>query len=135
MVCPIVVTAAILIRDGRILVSQRRKEARRGLKWEFPGGKVEEGETPEAALERELREELGVETRTGRIYDAKLFEYPDQKVLVLFYFSGLLKGEPAPIDANAVEWVSPERLTDYDFAPADASVAAKLSGESLNLLP
>lgn len=128
MVCPIVVTAALLFRGGKILISQRRRDARRGLKWEFPGGKVEEGETPEAALERELREELGVRTRTGRIDDAKLFCYPDQKVLVLFYLSELLEGEPAPLDANAVEWVEPARLAEYDFCTADADVAARIAG-------
>lgn len=130
MVCPILVTAAVLCRSGKILISQRRKEARRGLKWEFPGGKVEEDETPEKALERELWEELGVRTRTGRVFDARLFSYPDQKVLVLFYESRLTEGEPKPLDANALAWVAPERLTDYDFAEADAEVAKRLARES-----
>ena len=132
---PIVVTAAILVREGRVLLAQRREGAKQGLKWEFPGGKVEDGETPEQTLERELMEELGVKTRTGRIYDAKIFEYPSQKVLVLFYFSTLIEGEPQPIDANGLEWVTRDKIMDHDFAAADVGVAERLFSETGALSP
>ena len=66
----IAVVAGILLRDGKILLAQRKEAASFALKWEFPGGKIEPGESPEEALERELQEELGIHTHTGRIFDA-----------------------------------------------------------------
>lgn len=129
---PIVVTAAILRRGDKVLIAQRRKEARHGLSWEFPGGKVEDGETPQEALERELEEELGVRTHTGHIYDARIFSYPDQKVLVLFYFAALAEGEPRPLDANRLAWVGRGEIMSYAFAGADADVARRLATEGWN---
>ena len=97
----IVVAAGIVQRDGKIMVCQRKAGKANGLKWEFPGGKLEPGESPEAALERELREELGIQTRTGRIYDAKHRVESGRELLILFYFSEILSGEPQPIDRAA----------------------------------
>ncbi len=113
------VVAAVVIRGGRIMVCQRRPEAHNGLKWEFPGGKLEPGEAPEDALARELREELGVEAAVGRICDAVLHRYPDRDVLLLFYPCRLLRGEPRALDCNAVAWAAPDELPGYDFAGAD----------------
>lgn len=115
----LIVSAAVVERDGRIMVCQRRPEVHNGLKWEFPGGKLELGETPEAALARELREELAVEARVGRIMDAVLHRYPDRDVLVLFYRCQLPAGEPRPVDCNAIAWADPADLPRYDFAGAD----------------
>ena len=116
---PLLVVAAVAERDRRIMICRRRPEAHNGLKWEFPGGKLEPGESPEAALARELREELAVEARAGRILDAVHYRYPEKDVLVLFYRCEILAGEPRAIDCDAVAWVEPERLRDYDFAGAD----------------
>ena len=121
-----IVTAGILEKDGRVLLAQRNPEDYLGLKWEFPGGKVEEGESPEACLERELAEELGIETRTGHIFDVRFARRPQGDMLILFYRTMLLSGEPALLDCHAVRWVLPEELTDFDLAPTDAEIASEL---------
>ena len=115
----LIVVAGVAQRAGRVMVCRRRAEASNGLKWEFPGGKIEPGESPEAALARELREELGIAVRVGRVMDAVFFRYPDRDVLVLFYRCGIIGGEPRTIDCDAVEWVCPDDLEQYDFAGAD----------------
>ena len=123
----IVVAAGIVQRDGKIMVCQRKAGKANGLKWEFPGGKLEPGESPEAALERELLEELGIQTRTCRIYDAKHRMESGRELLILFYFSEILSGEPQPIDCADIAWVLPSTLPQFDLAPADAEVARRLS--------
>ena len=123
----IVVAAGIVQRDGKIMVCQRKAGKANGLKWEFPGGKLEPGESPEAALERELREELGIQTRTGRIYDAKHRVESGRELLILFYFSEILSGEPQLIDCADIAWAVSSTLPQFDLAPADAEVARKLA--------
>lgn len=123
----IVVSAGIIARDGRIMLCQRKPGGRVGLKWEFPGGKLEQGESPQQALERELREELDIETRTGRIYDVHHEIIGDRSLILLFFRSEILSGEPRTIDCNAIEWVEPARLLEYDLAPADLEVARRLA--------
>lgn len=124
----IAVVAGIMEKDGLIFASQRAKGSHQALKWEFPGGKIEEGETPEAALERELFEELGIITRTGgRFYEVE-HEYPDKRVRVTFYKTSILSGTPAALEANAVGWFTGEKLLSLDFAAADRHVAEMLSG-------
>ena len=118
---PLIVVAAVVERGGRIMLCQRRAEAHNGLKWEFPGGKLEPGESPEAALARELREELDIVADVGRVRDAVYYRYPDRDVLVLFYACAIASGEPRTVDCNAVAWALPEELAGYDFAGADAA--------------
>ena len=125
----IVVVAGVVLRGGRVMLCRRRPVGHDPSKWEFPGGKVEPGEGPERALERELQEELHIGTRTGRIYDVRHRIDGARELLLLFYFAELTDGEPEPVECSAVEWVEPERLTDYDLAPSDALVAARLAEE------
>ena len=127
----IAVAAGIVCRNGRIMLCQRKDSGPEALKWEFPGGKLEPGETPEQALARELREELDIDARVGRIYDARLTRYPGRDVLLLFYRCALVSGTPRCVDCAAIEWVEPSRLAAYDLAPADAAVAARLAEEGL----
>ena len=115
----LIVSAAVVQRGSHIMLCQRKPDVHNGLKWEFPGGKLEQGETPEQALRRELQEELSIDTRVGRIMDAVLHRYPDRDVLVLFYRCEILSGEPRPVDCNAVAWALPADLPQYDFAGAD----------------
>ena len=113
------VVAAVVRREGRVMLCQRKPEAHNGLKWEFPGGKIEPGESPEAALARELNEELDLRVAVGRVLDAVHHRYSDREVLVLFYDCRIVGGEPRTVDCNAVDWARPEALRDYDFAGAD----------------
>lgn len=113
------VVAAVVRREGGIMLCQRRPDAHNPLKWEFPGGKIEPGESPEAALARELSEELDIRVRVGRILDAVCHHYADRDVLVLFYDCEIAEGEPKAVDCNAVAWAPPGALKAYDFAGAD----------------
>ena len=113
------VVAGVVRRDGQVMLCQRRPEVHNGLKWEFPGGKIEPGESPEAALARGVRAELDLQVEGGRVSDAVHHRYPDREGLVLFYDCGVARGEPRVGDCNAVAWAWPEALRGYDFAGAD----------------
>ena len=123
---PLIVVAAVTLRDGKVMICQRKPEVHNGLKWEFPGGKIEAGESPEAALARELREELAIDVRVGRVCDAVYYRYPDRDVLVLFYLCEIVSGEPRMVDCNDIRWVTFEALKGYDFAGADAVFVDRL---------
>jgi 8-oxo-dGTP diphosphatase len=124
------VVAAVVERDGLIMLCQRRPEVHNGLKWEFPGGKLEDGESPETALARELREELAIEARVGRVADAIYYRYPDRDVLVLFYMCQIVSGEPRAVDCNDIRWVTPGDLSRFDFAGADAQFVRRNGGQT-----
>ena len=94
MAVRLVVVAGVAVREGRIMLCQRRSGVHNALKWEFPGGKLEDGESPEAAPRRELREELSIDVRVGRIVDAVVHRYPDRDVLLMFYRCDIVAGEP-----------------------------------------
>ena len=116
----IAVVAGMVRRGGRVLLCQRPEGKRLGLLWEFPGGKLEAGECPEAALERELREELAVQARTGRVLDVlRLDDRNGGDLLLLFYESEIARGEPQTVECRALDWVLPEDVAAYDLAPAD----------------
>jgi len=78
----VIVTASLIIEQGKVLVTQRKKNSSHGLLWEFPGGKVKEGEDPREALRRELKEELDVEVEVGMIFDAVFYSYPEYPILL-----------------------------------------------------
>ncbi|MBQ5769996.1 MAG: (deoxy)nucleoside triphosphate pyrophosphohydrolase [Clostridia bacterium] len=122
----ILVVAGIMRRDGMIFAAQRNEKAHQGLKWEFLGGKVEKGETPEQALERELFEELGIYTQTGALFSEKTHVYPEKTVRVLFYLTEIVSGEPRALEANQVGWFSKEELASLDFSGADGIVAKEI---------
>lgn len=116
------VTAAVLEKDGKILLAQRKRGDALAGKWEFPGGKLEPGETPEACLRRELREEFGVETEIGAFVCSSEFEYKHAKIELLVYRARHLSGEFRLNDHDAIAWVRPEELAGYDLASADIPV-------------
>ena len=121
--CPLLfVTAVALIdRDGRILVQQRSAHRSMAGLWEFPGGKVEPGETPEAALVRELREELGVETQASCLAPACFASEPlgSEHLVLLLYVCCKWQGTPRPLDSAGLKWVRPVELHGLDMPPAD----------------
>jgi 8-oxo-dGTP diphosphatase len=122
------VVAAILERGGRVLIAQRRRAGRHPLKWEFPGGKVEPGEDPRAALFRELREELGIEARDAAELDSYEVRYGDGPVLSLMFFRvANFEGEPRNLNFERLVWERPERLAGYDFLEGDRPLLARLA--------
>ena len=126
---PLAVVAGIVERGGETLVCRRPAKSNQGLLWEFPGGKIEKGESPEEALTRELKEELGINVSVTSIYDARITEYPEKTVLILFYKVRIVRGEPRPVEEDAVRWVKGKEALNLDFAPADRPVAEKLFGQ------
>ena len=122
------VVAAFMIREGKILICQRKPGGRHPLKWEFPGGKVEPGEDPRAALARELREELGVEATIGAEMDVYDVSYPDGfRARLRFYRVTRFEGEPRNLDFAQMVWELPEKLPDYDFLEGDVTFVSKVS--------
>ncbi|WP_418790400.1 8-oxo-dGTP diphosphatase MutT [Phosphitispora sp. TUW77] len=125
----LVVTAAIITSDGKFLIAQRKKGSHQEMKWEFPGGKVEHGEDPEACLVRELKEELDITIEVGDIFKVVSHVYEDRHVILLCYLCSLISGQPACIDCRDWKWVAPEEMLKYDFAPADIPAVNKLIGK------
>lgn len=125
---PIIVAAAVVIETGRVLISQRKKGSHLAGAWEFPGGKVQTGEDPRAALKRELREELGIECEVGGPVEVTLHAYPEQPVLLLFFEARRLPGSPAPraLDVADFRWATEEELKPAEFPPADVMVLARV---------
>lgn len=116
---PFRVVAALIRRDGKILLTQRWPGRHLGLMWEFPGGKVEEGESDEQALQRELSEELGIDVNIGTACFETCHGYGNRAVHLIIYRCSMLSGEPRPIDVKAVEWVDEKSLLERNFPPAD----------------
>jgi len=122
------VVAAVIERDGRILICRRSREDSHPLKWEFPGGKVEPGESPRAALERELEEELAIQARIGSEITRLTHRYPGRSPFrLLFYRVSGFSGEPVNRVFDQILWEEPARLPQYDFLEADADFIRELA--------
>lgn len=120
------VSAGLVFRSGKLLITQRHAAAHLGGLWEFPGGKREPGETFEQCLGRELREELGVEVVVGELFDTVEHAYPERTVLLKFFLCQLPQGEPQPLDCAAVKWVTHDGLAAHEFPAADAFLLQRL---------
>jgi 8-oxo-dGTP diphosphatase len=115
------VVAAVIERDGRILIAQRKRSGQHPLKWEFPGGKVEPNEAPEAAVVRELEEELAIQARVDREIMRYEYQYLGRSpILLIFYRVIEFTREPKNLDFEQVAWVGRASLGDYDFLEGDA---------------
>jgi 8-oxo-dGTP diphosphatase len=130
---PVLVAAGVIVEGGRVLLSQRKEGTHLAGAWEFPGGKVEAGEDPRAALERELREELGIDASAGAIVEVTYHRYPEKDVLLLFFEAVRRQGsaEPRPLDVASVKWALPAELTDELFPPADVGLLANVRARLL----
>ena len=126
----LLVVAALVREHGRILVSRRRPDQAMPLSWEFPGGKVEAGEAPVAALVREVREELGCEVAVDKIEEVVFHAYPTFDLLMLVYWCRLTAGTPAPVSVAEIAWVTPAALPQLDLLPADLPLARRLAAEA-----
>ncbi len=123
---------AALLKDGdRVLVQQRHPGGARGLKWEFPGGKVEPGESDPAALIRECREELDIEIEVDGLAWSCVHAYADLEVELLLFRCRLLTGEPKPLAAHAVRFQPVSALDELPFLEADLPFVAKLKAGEL----
>ncbi len=114
------VAAALVFRDGKLLITQRHANAHLGGLWEFPGGKREPDETFEECLVRELREELGIEVAVGDLVESLTHAYPDKTVHLRFFRCQWLRHEPQPLGCPTFRWVRAAELKDYPFPAADA---------------
>lgn len=129
MMKQIEVSAALIFRDGQLLITQRHADAHLGGCWEFPGGKREAGETFEQCLMREIREELGVEIVVGELFEEISHDYPEKSVHLKFFLCKLISSEPQPLDCAAVKWIDKAGLDTQEFPPADARLLEKLKIE------
>jgi 8-oxo-dGTP diphosphatase len=120
------VTAAIIQKDGRILLARRSRGEKCAGLWEFPGGKVENGETPEASLARELFEELGVVAQIGERVAESSHQYEHGSFRVIAYLVDKISGEPRPNVHDRLEWVNVDDMDGYQLLPADIPILASL---------
>lgn len=116
------VTAAIICKDGKFLICQRPKGKNCELLWEFPGGKIEPGETGEQCIVREIQEELGVTLRVLRKLTDVVYKYPDRTVHLHFYITEIESGELVRKEHNAFTWITEVDILNYQFCPADAKM-------------
>ncbi len=120
------VTAAVIEEKGRVLIARRKPGKHMAGKWEFPGGKIDPGETPEQSLARELMEELAIRARIGEFLCRTFFEGDGVSLELLVYRAERLEGEPALIVHEEISWVRPEELWGYDLADSDRKVAEEI---------
>lgn len=124
------VVAALIERQGRVLLSRRRPDQSLPDCWEFPGGKVEPGEGPESALAREIAEELGCTVAVGRIEEVVFHAYADFDLYMLVYRCQITAGEPTARQVAAVDWFAPAVIPTLKLPPADYPLAERLARES-----
>jgi 8-oxo-dGTP diphosphatase len=128
------VVAALIQRGGKLLICQRRGDGRHGLKWEFPGGKVEPGETPRQALERELTEELGIHARIGPEIVRYEVHYPKRiDILLIFHLVTDFQEEPVNAIFEQIKWETLSSLPSYDFLDGDLDFIRLLACGDLRL--
>ena len=125
------VTAAIIRRQGRILLARRQTGDHLAGHWEFPGGKIEDGETPEECLARELEEEFGVGAEIGAFITSSRFAYAKGEIELLAYEAELGEGEWVLASHDEVRWVGVEGLLGHELAPADVPIAERLVDDGL----
>ena len=123
------VAAALVFRNGKLLITQRHEDAHLGGLWEFPGGKREPHETFEECLVREVREELGIEVAVGELVESMDHEYPERSVHLRFFRCQWTQHEPQLLGCAALEWVTAGELKNYAFPEADARLLELLRSD------
>ena len=120
------VAAAIMLKADRVLIARRRAGLRHAGKWEFPGGKIESGETPQQCLVRELKEEFDIRVEIGRFFEENTHQYQRGPVRIVSYCVRWLSGDLTLRDHDNWQWVSPETLMNFDLLPGDVPLAQRL---------
>lgn len=128
------VVAALIFDCGRFLICQRPPHKARGRLWEFVGGKVEPGETPQQALVRECREELAVTVRVGSVFMDVVHTYPDVTIRLTLFRASIVSGTPQMLEHIGLRWITPEEIPDYAFCPADTEILKKIAACSADEL-
>ena len=124
------VTAAILIKDGKILIAQREAHDSQAYKWEFPGGKVRDGESLQQCLAREMHEEFGIVVAVGALFGETIYHYPNGKIQLMAYYT-YWEGGSLSLNAHAdYRWVPLQKLGEFDFSPADIYFVEKLQNNA-----
>ena len=123
------VSVGIIRRNGLVLACQRKRTAQYPLQWEFPGGKIEKGETPSVALIRELEEELGIEATPGPEYHRQEWDYGDMSFRVFYFPVDTFRGEPVNRAFESMRWVKPEELQGMNILAGNRDVVHKLMTE------
>jgi 8-oxo-dGTP diphosphatase len=127
------VTAAIVEKDGKILIARRKADDRQADKWEFPGGTLEAEETPQGCLKREMQEEFGITVAVGRFLGESVHHYDHGGIRLMAYQARWESGKIVLNDHADYLWVSPAQLAEYDFAPADIPFVEKLQRKEMHL--
>lgn len=125
------VMAAIIQQKGKILICQRGDGGNCAFLWEFPGGKLESGESKEECLIRECEEELGVQITIGSVFAKTTYQYPDREIAFTFFHAQIVAGEIVPKVHHQVRWVTPHEIMKYDFCPADIEIVEMLNKKGL----
>lgn len=123
------VVGAIIIKNDKVLCAQRGPKKSLPYKWEFPGGKIEKGETPQEALKREIQEEMKCSIWIGKQVEHTVYEYDFGVVHLSTFYCNLLKGEPVLTEHVSIKWLPPNRLSSLDWAPADIPAVEKVTND------
>ena len=123
----IIVVAAIIRRNGELLLSRRKPTSHLANLWEFPGGKVERGESMTAALQRELREELDIDVHVNDEYYSTTHHYPTKSIELHFFNCSIVRGEPRAIDVAEFRWIKTADIRSYKFPEADLELVERLA--------
>lgn len=127
------VTAAIITKNNKVLIAQRRQDGSLEGKWEFPGGKIEQDESPEDCLVRELHEEFGIDARIGSYFCSSIHDYKNFSIELIAYTIEDYSGDFVLTDHNKIEWVNFSELLDRDLSEADIPIAKRLIRKDLLL--
>jgi 8-oxo-dGTP diphosphatase len=127
------VTAAILVKDHKIIIAKRGPDDRLANKWEFPGGKVEFNETPEQCLKREIKEEFDIDVSVGEYLGSSIYHYDHISIELMAYRTYWENGKIDLKDHDDFKWISLEQLAEFDFAPADLVFVEKLQSGKISI--
>ena len=129
------VTAAILVKDNKIIIAKRGPDDRLAHKWEFPGGKIDINETPEQCLKREMKAECDIDVSVGEYLGSSIYHYDHMSIELMAYRTYWEEGEIDLKDHDEFKWISLEQLADFDFAPADLVFVEKLQKGEISIQP
>lgn len=120
------VTAALIIMDEKVLIARRAQGEKHPGGWEFPGGKIEAGESPEECLAREIFEEMQITIQVQKFFAESIYAYPTGEICLAAYFAQIVSGDIVLRVHDTIEWISIDNILDYNLLPADIPIARKL---------